>query len=99
MRPRPLAWTTSDWFRPKEPFSFPRHYVRFDRTFDPLRTYLNVSSIMVKRTNFPRSGTTSDVGGMISASSKKNTVSDSRMEMDRLTYKVNIATAIKQRQT
>ena len=40
---------------------------------------------MVKRTNFPSSGTTSDVGGMISASSKKNTVSDSRMEMDRLT--------------
>ena len=54
---------------------------------------------MVKSTNFPRSGTTSDVGGMISASSKKNTVSDSRMEMDRLTYKVNIETAIKQRQT
>jgi hypothetical protein len=40
---------------------------------------------MVKRTNLPNSGTTNDVGGMISASSKKNTVSDSRMEMDRLT--------------
>ena len=48
--------------------------------------YLNVSKIMVKSTNFPSSGTTSDVGGMISASSKKNTVSDSRMEMDRLTW-------------
>lgn len=47
---------------------------------------------MVKRTNFPRSGTTSDVGGMISASSKKNTVSDSRIEMERLTYKIKIAT-------
>ena len=48
--------------------------------------YLKVSKIMVKSTNFPSSGTTSDVGGMISASSKKNTVSDSRMEMERLTW-------------
>lgn len=44
-------------------------------------THLKVSSIMVKSTNFPSSGTTSDVGGMISASSRKNTVSDSRMDM------------------
>jgi len=29
---------------------------------------------------------TREVGGMISASSKKNTVNDSRMEMDRLTW-------------
>ncbi len=36
-------------------------------------------------TNLPRSGTTSEVGGMISASSKKNTVSDSKIEMERLT--------------
>lgn len=47
--------------------------------------YLKVSRIMVKSTNFPSSGTTSEVGGMISASSRKNTVSDSRMEMDKLT--------------
>lgn len=40
---------------------------------------------MVKRTNLPRSGTTSDVGGMISASRRKNTVSDSKIEIDRLT--------------
>lgn len=40
---------------------------------------------MVKRTNLPRSGTTSDVGGMISASKRKNTVSDNKIEMDRLT--------------
>ena len=40
---------------------------------------------MVKRTNLPRSGTTREVGGMISASSRKNTVSEIRMEMDRLT--------------
>lgn len=44
-------------------------------------THLNVSSIIVKSTNLPSSGTTSDVGGMISASSRKNTVSDSRMDM------------------
>ena len=48
-------------------------------------THLKVSRIMVKSTNFPRSGTTSEVGGMISASRRKNTVSESRMEMDRLT--------------
>ena len=48
---------------------------------------------MVKSTNFPRSGTTSDVGGMISASSRKNTVSDNRIEMDRLTCKTRVATA------
>lgn len=51
---------------------------------------LSVSRIMVKRTNLPRSGTTNDVGGMISASSKKNTVSDSRIEIDRLTCEENI---------
>lgn len=44
-------------------------------------TYLNVSSIIVKSTNFPKSGTTNDVGGIISASSKKNTVNDSKMDM------------------
>lgn len=49
------------------------------------RTYLKVSRIMVKRTNLPSNGTTSDVGGMISANSKKNTVNDSRIEMERLT--------------
>jgi hypothetical protein len=44
--------------------------------------YLKVSRIMVKRTNLPRRGTTREVGGMISASSKKNTVNDNRMEME-----------------
>ena len=47
---------------------------------------LNVSRIMVKSTNFPRRGTTREVGGMISASSRKNTVKDSRMEIDSDTY-------------
>jgi len=48
-------------------------------------TYLNVSRIMVKRTNFPSSGTTNDVGGMISANKRKKTVKESKMEMERLT--------------
>lgn len=50
-----------------------------------IKQYLKVSRIIVKSTNFPSSGTTSEVGGMISASSKKNTVSDRRIEMDKLT--------------
>ena len=49
-------------------------------------TYLNVSRIMVKRTNFPRRGTTREVGGMISARRRKNTVKESRMEMDNETW-------------
>jgi hypothetical protein len=53
---------------------------------DKKTIYLKVSRIMVKRTNLPRRGTTREVGGMISASSRKNTVSDSRMEMERLIY-------------
>ena len=40
---------------------------------------------MVKRTNLPSSGTTRLVGGIISASSRKNTVSESRIDMARLT--------------
>ena len=43
--------------------------------------YLNVSSIIVNKTNFPSNGTTNDVGGIISANSKKNTVNDSKIDM------------------
>lgn len=50
-----------------------------------LKYHLKVSSIMVKSTNFPNSGTTSDVGGMISANSRKNTVKDSKIDIDKLT--------------
>ena len=49
--------------------------------------YLNVSNIIVKSTNFPSKGTTSDVGGIISASKRKNTVNDSKMLMERETCK------------
>ena len=49
-------------------------------------TYLNVSKIIVNNTNLPSRGTTSEVGGMISASKRKNTVSESKIEMERLTY-------------
>ena len=47
---------------------------------------LNVSNIIVNKTNLPSKGTTSEVGGIISASSRKNTVSDSKMLMERLTW-------------
>lgn len=46
-----------------------------------LRIYLTVSKIIVNSTNFPSNGTTNDVGGMISASSRKNTVNESRMDI------------------
>ena len=35
---------------------------------------------------FPNKGTTSEVGGIISASRRKNTVRESRMLMDKLTW-------------
>lgn len=44
-------------------------------------TYLTVSSIIVNNTNFPSNGTTNDVGGIISANSKKNTVNDSKIDI------------------
>jgi hypothetical protein len=47
--------------------------------------YLNVSRIIVNNTNLPSKGTTSEVGGIISANKRKNTVSESRMLMERLT--------------
>ena len=47
---------------------------------------LKVSRIMVNKTNLPRRGTTRDVGGMISARSRKNTVRERRMEIERLTW-------------
>ena len=40
---------------------------------------------MVNRTNLPSRGTTREVGGMISASRRKNTVRERRMLMERLT--------------
>ena len=49
---------------------------------------LNVSRIMVKRTNLPRRGTTREVGGIISARRRKNTVRESRMEMDSETWTI-----------
>ena len=52
--------------------------------------YLKVSRIIVKRTNLPRRGTTREVGGIISAKRRKNTVSESRMEIERLTWSINI---------
>ncbi len=39
-----------------------------------------------KRLTLPRSGTEREVGGMISARRRKNTVRESRMEMERETF-------------
>ena len=47
-----------------------------------------VTRIIVNKRYFPNRGTARDVGGMISASSRKKTVSDSRIEMHRVTWKV-----------
>jgi hypothetical protein len=44
-----------------------------------------VTRTIVKRRYFPSRGTARDVGGMISANSKKNTVNDRRIEMHRVT--------------
>ena len=43
----------------------------------------SVTSIIVNRRYLPRRGTVSDVGGIISARSKKNTVRERRMETQR----------------
>ena len=45
-----------------------------------------VTRIMVNRRYFPMRGTTMEVGGMISASRRKNTVSDRRMEIHRVIF-------------
>ena len=45
-----------------------------------------VTRIMVKRRYLPSNGTASEVGGMISASRRKNTVSETSMEMHRVTF-------------
>lgn len=42
--------------------------------------------IMVNRRYFPSRGTAREVGGMISASSRKNTVRDTRMLLQRDTW-------------
>ena len=46
--------------------------------------YLKLSKIIMKRTTLPSKGTTREVRGMISARRRKNTVSVSKMLMDKL---------------
>ncbi len=46
----------------------------------------SVTNIMVKSRYFPRRGTANDVGGIISASSRKKTVNESKIEIHRVTY-------------
>ena len=59
--------------------------LKFTLSTPIVTTTEKVTRIMVKRRYFPNSGTAMDVGGMISASSKKNTVSERRIEMDKET--------------
>ena len=49
----------------------------------------SVTRIMVNKRYFPNRGTARDVGGMISANSRKKTVSDSRIEIHKVTWKVS----------
>ena len=49
-------------------------------------TTLKVTRIMVNSKYFPSRGTARDVGGIISARRRKNTVSERRIEMERLTF-------------
>ena len=50
----------------------------------------NVTNIIVKRRYFPSRGTAREVGGIISANSRKKTVSDRRMLMQRVTCKAEM---------
>jgi hypothetical protein len=46
----------------------------------------NVTNIIVKSKYFPINGTTIDVGGIMSARSKKNTVKESKIEIQRVIF-------------
>lgn len=46
----------------------------------------NVTKVIVNSKYLPSSGTANEVGGMISASSKKNTVNETRMELHNVTW-------------
>lgn len=45
------------------------------------------TNIIVNSRYFPSNGTAKDVGGIISANNKKNTVNDTRIEIHNVTYK------------
>lgn len=49
----------------------------------------NDTNIIVKRRYLPSNGTASDVGGIISANNKKNTVNDTKIEIHNVTYTYN----------
>lgn len=58
-------------------------YLKFTFNTAIVTTTDNVTNIMVKSRYLPNRGTVNDVGGMISARSRKKTVNDSRMLMHR----------------
>lgn len=61
------------------PCSFVSNYLKFTFNTAIVTTTDRVTSIMVNSRYLPKRGTVRDVGGMISASSRKNTVNDSRI--------------------
>ena len=50
---------------------------------------LYLPNIMVNSKYFPSNGTAKEVGGMISANNKKNTVRESNMEIQSVTWNFN----------
>ena len=61
------------------------HYLKWILRTPTVMKMENVTRSIVKRRYFPNSGTARDVGGIISASSKKNTVNERRIEIHRVT--------------
>lgn len=60
-----------------------------------LETHLIETSIMAKMRYFPSSGTTREVGGIISTTRRKNTWRLMRMEIDNVTWNKQHNTLVK----
>ena len=60
-------------------YGFEFTYLKLTLSTAIVTTTDNVTSIIVNNKYFPNSGTVSDVGGIISTNSKKNTVNDSNI--------------------
>jgi len=62
----------------------------FQKSFKYLTSFYSVNFTIFFLLLLPSRGTARDVGGMISAKRRKNTVRDSRIEMQRVTCRKNI---------
>lgn len=69
----------------REQYTIPT-YLKFTFSTAIVTTTDKVQSNIVNSKYFPRRGTVMDVGGMISTSNRKNTVSDRRIEILRDTF-------------